>query len=172
MTNRTPILGFAASSGTGKTTLLIELIPLLKKQGLRIAVIKHSHHDFDIDQPGKDSYRLRKSGADQTLVASAWRWALITETPEQQPPTLSNLTQKLDHELIDLILVEGFKHETFPKIELHRTATGKPPLYPNDSSIIAIACDSTIEAPITILDINNPAMIAEYITQYNITNKH
>ncbi|NOX09985.1 MAG: molybdopterin-guanine dinucleotide biosynthesis protein B [Gammaproteobacteria bacterium] len=164
--NKTPIIGFAASSGTGKTTLLLELIPLLKEQGVRIAVIKHSHHDFDIDQPGKDSYRLRKSGADQTLIASAWRWALITETPEQKPPTLNRLVQKLDHDQIDMILVEGFKHESFPKIELHRIATGKALLYPDDSSIIAIACDTDIKAPITCLDINNPARIAEYITQY------
>lgn len=166
MNDSPPILGFAAPSGTGKTTLLIKLIPLLKQQGIRIAVIKHSHHDFEIDQPGKDSYRLRHAGAEQMLIASAYRHALITETPEQHEPQLSHLIQQLNHSKTDLILVEGFRHESFPKIELHRTATGKALLYPNDNSIIALACDSIIDAPIDILDINKPEVIVSYIMRY------
>ncbi len=172
-----PILGFVAFSGTGKTTLLEQLIPLLRERGIRIALLKHAHHDFDIDKPGKDSYRLRKAGASQVMVASARRWALITEHPqEQKEPQLPELLKHLDPEQCDLLLVEGFKHEHYPKIELQREALGKPPLYPDDPHIIAIACDTPqVKAPIPVLDINRPQTIGDFIhswLQQQTANEH
>lgn len=162
----TPLLGFAAWSGTGKTTLLKNLIPLLREDGIRIAAIKHTHHNVDFDQPGKDSYELRRSGANQVLVASAKRSMLITENRSpQQEPQLQQLLTQLDHDQIDLILVEGFKHEPIPRIELHRSSVGKPLLYPDDSQIIAIALSEseTITPVIPRLDLDNSPQIAEFI---------
>ncbi len=163
-----PILGFIAFSGTGKTTLLERLIPLLRERGVRVALLKHAHHNFDIDTPGKDSYRLRKAGADQVMVASYQRWALITELDETQPePRLAQLLPHLDPSRFDLLLVEGFKHEAYPKIELQRRTLGKPDLYPDDTSIIALACDDPDRnAPLTILDINRPGDITDFILKW------
>lgn len=161
-----PTLGFAAYSGTGKTTLLTRLIPLLRQRGVRLAVVKHAHHAFDIDKPGKDSYELRKAGAVQTLVASKRRWALVTETEAEREPTLDDLVQRLDHGCLDLIMVEGFKHVAFPKIELHRASLDKPFLFPDDPSVIALACDQpTVPdlAPRPLLDINQPQQIVDFI---------
>lgn len=167
MTFQKPVLGFAAYSGTGKTTLLVRLLPLLKKQGLRIAMIKHSHHDFEIDIPGKDSYELRKAGAQQMLLASAYREALVTERTLQAEPELQVLISRLDLTETDLVLVEGFRHVTFPKIELHRESLGKPLLCAEDSSIIAVATDKPLEIDaLPQLDINNPAQIAQYVMQW------
>jgi molybdopterin-guanine dinucleotide biosynthesis protein MobB len=133
------ILGFIANSGTGKTSLLLKLIPLLKAKGLKVAIIKHSHHNFDIDHPGKDSYRLRHAGADQMLIASRRRWALMVELEDQnlEEPNLEQLISKLDQENLDLILVEGFKHEAIPKIEVHRPNLGKLAFFPTDPNVIA-----------------------------------
>src|SRR5690606_35869045 len=114
--HNTPVLGFAAYSGTGKTSLLVRLLPLLNEKGIRVGVIKHAHHTFDIDHEGKDSYELRKAGARQMLVGSDKRWALIAET-ESNKNRLADFIGKLDHEFLDLILVEGFKPESIPKIE-------------------------------------------------------
>jgi len=163
-----PVIGFVAYSGTGKTTLLLKIIPLIKQQNLRLGMIKHTHHTFDVDQPGKDSYRLRHAGADQMLVASRHRWALMAETPDYQEPQLNELLQHLDQKNLDLILVEGFKHENFPKIEVHRPSLKHPPMFPHDPSIIAIACDSPpqLTTDLPILDINQPAQIVEFIQQY------
>jgi len=162
-----PVLGFAAYSGTGKTTLLIKLLPLLRAQGLRVAVIKHSHHDFEIDIPGKDSYELRRAGAAQMLIASPYRSALITESRQPTEPHLAGLVSRLDLASIDLVLVEGFRHETFPKLELHRAALEKPFLYQTDSSIIAVLTDKPLEVlDIPQLDINNPGEIAQYIARW------
>jgi molybdopterin-guanine dinucleotide biosynthesis protein MobB len=161
-----PILGISAFSGTGKTTLLTKLIPLLKQQGLRIAVIKHAHHDFDLDQPGKDSYELRKSGADQTIICTHTRMARITEFASvDDEPNLQQIISELDPHSLDLILVEGYKQEHFNKIELHRIALGHPFLHRQDENIIAIACDSQLEDEVTIpvLDINNIEDIARFI---------
>jgi molybdopterin-guanine dinucleotide biosynthesis adapter protein len=159
-----PVLGFAAFSGTGKTSLLRKLIPRLARQGVRTGVIKHAHHDFDIDIPGKDSYELRKAGAPQVLVASARRWALITETHEAADPDLDTLIARLDPATLDLVLVEGFRHVPFPKIELHRQALGHPLLHPNDPAIIAVACDYPLTAgSLPVLDINDPDAIAAFI---------
>jgi len=160
-----PMLGFAAFSGTGKTTLLTQLIPLLRQNGLRIGLIKHSHHNFQIDQPGKDSFRLRAAGASPVMLVSAHRRAIISEITPEQEPRLDDQLKHFDQSGLDLILVEGFKAERFPKIELHRPSLNKPLLYPNDPDIIAIASDCALETPDTLiqLDINQPKMIAAYI---------
>jgi len=153
-----PVLGFSAYSGTGKTSLLVKLLPLMKLQGLRVAMIKHAHHDFDIDKPGKDSYELRKAGAGQVLVSSAKRSALITEYEIQVEPNL-----------IDLILVEGFRHLSFPKIELHRPILGKPLIFPEDDAVIAIATDETIDAEdLPLLNLNVVEEIAGFVNRWLI----
>ncbi len=161
-----PILGFSAYSGTGKTTLLRQLIPLLKQRDLRVSVIKHAHHHFELDVPGKDSYELRKAGADQTVICTTTRMALITEFDDPSAePELQQIIDSLDTERADIILVEGYKDIHFPKIELHRQALGKPYLYQTDDSVIALACDTDPPAGITIpvLDINDVAAIARFI---------
>ncbi len=162
------ILGFIANSGTGKTSLLLKLIPLLKAKGLKIAIIKHSHHNFDIDHPGKDSYRLRHAGADQMLIASRRHWALMVELEDQnlEEPNLEQLISKLDQENLDLILVEGFKHEAIPKIEVHRPNLGKLAFFPTDPNVIAIACDEKpVEATkLPLLPLNQPEKIVDFIT--------
>lgn len=135
-----PLLGFVAWSGTGKTTLLERLIPLLGQRGLRLGGLKHTHHHFDMDKPGKDSHRLRQAGARQVMAASSLRHALICETPEQEP-SLEALLARFDWERLDLLLVEGFKHHHFPKIELHRRALGRPLLFPGDPDIVALISD-------------------------------
>ena len=160
-----PLLGFAAFSGTGKTTLLTQIIPILKHQGLRIGLIKHSHHNFQIDQPGKDSFRLREAGASPVMLISTHRRAIITDITPAQEPRLADQLKHFDQSELDLILVEGFKAEPFPKIELHRPSLNKPLLYPNDPNIIAIASDCPLQTPgtLTQLDLNQPDMIAAFI---------
>ncbi len=163
-----PLLGFVARSGTGKTTLLERLIPRLAARGVRCALIKHSHHSVDLDTPGKDSYRLRAAGARQVLLASCRRWALLTETPDQPEPTLDTLVAQLDPALCDLVLVEGFKHHPFPKVELHRAALGHPLLYPDDTQVIALASDAPPPPGLHLpyLDLNDPVAIAEFILHW------
>ncbi len=162
------VLGFAAYSGTGKTTLLKRLIPLLKEKGLRVGLIKQSHHDFEIDRPGKDSHELRLAGASPVMLSSPWRRAIITEHAERRERGLAEELAYFDQASVDLILVEGYKHEPFPKIELHRPALGKPLLFPQDPSIIAIATDGPLPADPAIprFDLNAPAAIAEFILAY------
>jgi molybdopterin-guanine dinucleotide biosynthesis protein B len=164
-----PVLGFVAFSGTGKTTLLKQLIPLLKARGLHLALIKHTHHQFDIDTPGKDSYELRQAGADQVMVASRRRWALMVETPNQvDDPPLNSLIEHLDTNALDLILLEGFKHAAVPKIELHRPIFKKPLLFPEDPDIIAIASDAPLSQQIDLplLALNNPDAIADFVMDF------
>jgi len=163
---KVPVLGFAAYSGTGKTTLLVKLIPLLREAGVRVALIKHAHHDFDIDIPGKDSYQLRKAGADQVLVASAKRRALIREMVTEAEPQLEELVNELDLEQVDLVLVEGFRHTAFPKIELHRPSMNRDLIAVHDDSVIAIASDEMIDTGLPLLDINQPEEIQRFIQQW------
>lgn len=166
MTSDIPILGFSAYSGTGKTTLLCQVIPALKQRGLRVSVVKHAHHDFDLDFPGKDSYELRKSGADQTVICTTTRMAMITEFAHpSEEPELRDIIASLDGSRADIVLVEGYKDIRFPKIELHRAALRKPYLYQHDDSVIAIACDQPPpgEVPIAVLDINDVGAIARFI---------
>jgi len=170
LTNATvPILGFVAPSGTGKTTLLKAIISLLKEKGIRLAVIKHSHHNFEIDKPGKDSYELRMAGADQMLIASKYRWALISEiSQEDDEVDLNTLLQNLNQKQLDLILVEGFKYEHFPKIELFREGHNLTPLAVFDDDIIAVATDAhcNIDDKVPCLDLNNTEQILQFIIQY------
>ena len=168
-----PILGFAAFSGTGKTTLLLKLIPVLKAKNLRIAVIKHAHHKFDVDKPGKDSYELRKAGATPMLISSSRRIAIMIDKEEETEPDLEDLLSYINPEKVDLVLVEGFKQWAFPKIELHRPSTGKSLLFPDDKNIIAIAHDETLstQAEIPVMDINNTEQIAEFVLQFAQTTK-
>ncbi|NOY66202.1 MAG: molybdopterin-guanine dinucleotide biosynthesis protein B [Gammaproteobacteria bacterium] len=161
-----PVIGFAAFSGTGKTTLLKELIHTLSKT-MNVGLIKQSHHDIDIDIPGKDSYELRKAGASQTLITSPYRLALIKEFKERPEPDLSNMINQLDLNELDIVFVEGFKQERFTKIELHRKDLGKPLLYPDDKNIIAIATDDKLSShSITTLDLNKPDEILNYICSH------
>ncbi|HCG6852475.1 bifunctional molybdopterin-guanine dinucleotide biosynthesis adaptor protein MobB/molybdopterin molybdotransferase MoeA [Vibrio parahaemolyticus] len=161
-----PILGFAAYSGTGKTTLLEALLPKLTEAGLRIGMLKHAHHNFDVDKPGKDSYRLRKAGASQMLIASRNRFALMTETPEAEAE-FEYLLTRFDEDKLDVVLVEGCKNIAFPKIELHREEVGKPWLYPHDENIIAIASDSAeLDSELPQMNINDLDAIAQFILQY------
>lgn len=165
MISNTPILGFAAFSGTGKTTLLEKLIPKLTQAGLRLGVLKHAHHNFDIDQAGKDSYRLRKAGATQMYISSRYRHALITETAQQES-TLEELLGQFNHEQLDLILIEGFKSHSFPKIELRREALQNPWMYTTDSNIIAVATDIEINCPLPKFAIDNLDDIAQFVLNY------
>ena len=161
-----PIIGFSAFSGTGKTTLLTQLIPLLKAKGIEVAVIKHAHHKFEVDVPGKDSYQIRKAGAQQTLITSSCLMALMqTNSTDLR---LADVLPRLDTTTINVILVEGFKDEQFSKIELHRPSLGKPLLYPEDDSIIAIASDQKSQTEHTIdhLDLNDIDAIAKYIEHF------
>jgi len=156
------VLGIAGWSGAGKTTLLEKLIPLLISRGLRVSTIKHAHHHFDVDVPGKDSYRHRAAGASEVLVSSAKRYALLHEHRGAAEPTLSELLGRLS--LVDLVLVEGFKREGHAKIEIWRESVGKPLLQPDDPAIIAVACDAEpphLTAP--RLDLSNPDAIADFI---------
>ncbi|MEF1322696.1 bifunctional molybdopterin-guanine dinucleotide biosynthesis adaptor protein MobB/molybdopterin molybdotransferase MoeA [Vibrio owensii] len=161
-----PILGFAAYSGTGKTTLLEALLPKLTEAGLRIGMLKHAHHNFDVDQPGKDSHRLRKAGASQMLISSRNRFALMTETPESESE-FDYLLTRFDEGKLDVVLVEGCKNIAFPKIELHREEVGKPWLHPNDENIIAIASDSDeLDSELPQMNINDLEAIAQFVIQY------
>ena len=163
-------MGFCAYSGTGKTTLLRRLLPeLTSVHHLRIAVIKHAHHKFDVDQPGKDSYELRKAGARQTLVSSSCRWVLINELAEgEDEKNLGELIAMLDHGSLDLVLVEGFKKEPFPKIELHRIETGHELMCLQDRQIIALACNTVEQQKLNIpvFSIDDVSAIARFVVTY------
>jgi len=141
------VIGLAGYSGSGKTTLVAKLIPVLVGRGLTVSTVKHAHHGFDIDQPGKDSYVHRTAGATQVLVTSPRRYALMHELRDQEEPLLAELLSKLAP--VDLVLIEGFKYEHHPKLEVYREANGKPLIHPTDPEVVAIAADRP-PAPITI----------------------
>lgn len=166
-----PILGIVGFSGSGKTTLLLKILPLLKARGIRVGMIKHAHHQFEIDHPHKDSYRLRKEGeVSQMLVASRKRWVLMTETVEFDEPSLDKLLPQLDQDILDLILVEGFKHEVFPKLEVYRPSLERDLLCLEDAQIIAVASDKALQEVrhIPLLDMNNPEQVAQFIVEHVI----
>ncbi len=168
-----PLIGLCAYSGTGKTTLITQLIPILNERNLRVGVVKHAHHNFDIDHPGKDSYEFRQAGAEQVAVASKNRIAWIKELNDQMDePVLSDALSILDTNGLDLVIVEGFKHENFPKIELYRASLGKPLMCTHDTNIIALATDTDItQTPVPqLLNLNQVNEIAEFIIAY--VDKH
>lgn len=160
-----PVLGFVAFSDTGKTTLLTRLIPQLDARGVRCAATKHSHHDVEIDRPGKDSHRLREAGARQVLLASPYRTFWVEEGDGVTEPGLYDLVARLDLEAVDLVLVEGFRHERLPKIEIHRPDRGTPLLCVDDEQIIALATDAepahAVDVP--LLPLNDPAAAADFV---------
>ena len=159
-----PVLAIAAWSGTGKTSLLKKLIPALYARGIRTGVIKHTHHNMDIDKPGKDSYELRHAGAAQTMVASTQRWALMTETPEKDTLDLNYLVSRMDHSALDLVFVEGFKHDSVAKILLFRQGTGHGiDELTLDQDVIAVASDVSLTIQMPVLNLNDTDEIADFI---------
>ncbi|CAM7879432.1 molybdopterin-guanine dinucleotide biosynthesis protein MobB [Leclercia adecarboxylata] len=163
-----PVLAISAWSGTGKTTLLKRLIPALCAKGIRPGLIKHTHHNMDVDKPGKDSYELRKAGAAQTMVASNQRWALMTETPDEAPLDLAYLVSRMDHSTLDLVLVEGFKHEAVAKILLFRSDAGHDVCELTlDEHVIAVASDVALPLQVPVLDLNDVDGISEFIMQWS-----
>lgn len=165
MRRRVPVVGLAAVSGTGKTTLLLKMIPLLRARGARVGLIKRAHHTFDTDKPGKDSYELRKAGAAQVLIGSDHRWALVVENEAPAPPTLEGLLARLPTERLDLVIVEGFKADPIPKIEIHRPSLGHPLLAASDANVIAVATDEpeTLRLGIPVLDLNWAEDVAAFV---------
>jgi molybdopterin-guanine dinucleotide biosynthesis protein B len=158
------VLGIVGWSGSGKTTLITSLIPLLTARGIRVATLKHAHHKFDVDQPGKDSYEHRKAGACEVIVSSARRWVQMHEVGGGAEATLLELLAKVSP--CDLILVEGFKTERHPKLEVFREATGNPPLHPGDRRIVAIATDRPFaNAGIPVVDLNSIPDVADLVLQ-------
>lgn len=152
------VIGLSGWSGAGKTTLLTRVIPYLLGRGLRVSVIKHAHHDFDVDVPGKDSWVHRQSGATEVLVSSSRRWALMHELRETGEPRLPELLAKVSR--VDLVIVEGFKREQHRKIEVHRLANKKPLLFPDDPNIVGIATDAAIETALPLAHLDDVEAIA------------
>ena len=147
------IIGLAGWSGSGKTTLVTSVIPVLVGRGLKVATVKHAHHEFDIDQPGKDSWRHRSAGASEVAIVSSRRWAIVHELGEEPEPPLADMLAKLSS--VDLVIVEGFKRHAHPKLEVYRAAIGKPLLHPDDDCIVAIATDAPLpgaQVPVLMLD--------------------
>lgn len=157
----TPVFGLAGRSGSGKTTLIEAMLPLLGAAGLKVSVIKHSHHDFDMEPPGKDSARFRQAGAQEVMVASPFRYAIVHELRGAPEPSLHDQVARLAP--ADLVLVEGFKHADIPRIEVYRPALGKPPLHADDPSFLAVVTDAVLETDLPCLPLNDPAAVAEFI---------
>jgi molybdopterin-guanine dinucleotide biosynthesis adapter protein len=158
------LIGIAGFSGSGKTTLIESLLPILIQAGVRTSVIKHAHHEFDVDRPGKDSFRHRAAGAHQVLVSSSRRWALMTELQGAIEPTLVELAAQLAP--CELVIVEGFKREPIPKIEVHRSQANTPLLFPHDPHIMAVATDAPLATTLPQLPLNEPAVVAHFLIAY------
>lgn len=155
------VFGFAGWSGSGKTTLIEKLIPRFTRRGLRVSLIKHAHHTFDVDKAGKDSYRHRHAGASEVLVTSSQRWVLMHELRGTPEPSFE---EQLKHfSACDLVIVEGFKFQPIPKLEVHRAGTDAALLHPNDANIVAVATDAKVETKLPLLDLNNDESIADFI---------
>ena len=157
-------IGFAGWSGSGKTTLIEKLIPQFTRRSLRVSLIKHAHHTFDVDQPGKDSYRHRQAGASEVLVTSSRRWVLMHELHGEQEPKFEEQLRHLSP--CDLLIVEGFKYAPIPKIEVWRAETGEPLLHSNDPHFVAVATDARIESRLPILDLNNVDAISAFVVTH------
>jgi molybdopterin-guanine dinucleotide biosynthesis adapter protein len=158
------VFGFAGFSGSGKTTLIEQLIPRFVMEGLKVSLIKHAHHDFDIDQQGKDSYRHREAGASEVMVTSGKRWVLMHELRGEAEPELIEQLKRLAP--CDLVLIEGFKAYPIPKLEIHRKDAGKPLLFPDDSYIVAVATDTRLDTKLPQFDLNDPDAISGFILSY------
>ena len=158
------IFGFAGWSGSGNTTLIEKLIPRFVGAGLRVSLIKHAHHTFDVDQPGKDSYRHRHAGASEVLVTSSRRWVLMHELRGAHEPPFEEQVKRLSP--CDLLLVEGFKHAPIPKLEVWRAEPGEAMLHPNDPHIVAVATDAEVDARLPVLNLNDDAAIARFVLDY------
>ena len=154
------VLGIVGWSGSGKTTLLTALLPRLRAAGLRVSTVKHAHGGFDMDRPGKDTYRHREAGAHEVLVMGGARWALLHEVAGAEP-ALADLLARMDP--VDVVLVEGFKTHAFPKLEVHRPALGKPPIWPGQPDIIAVAADAPIACERTVLPLNDLAAVTAWV---------
>lgn len=165
-----PVIGFVGASGSGKTTLIVRILPLLRAEGLRVAVLKHAHGGFDMDRPGKDSYRVREAGASEVLIASRERWAHLGELDDDlEEPPFRVLLERFDPARVDLVLAEGFAREAYPKIEVYRPALGEPPrCWPGDPTVIAVATDAplAVARPVRRLDLNAPAEVVGVVVAY------
>ncbi len=157
------LLGFVGSSGSGKTTLMTQILPLLRGHGLRVSALKHAHHGFDIDRPGKDSFRYREAGAEEVMLVADGRWVLLREEAEEM--SLEALTGRMAP--VDIVLVEGFKLAQIPRIEVFRPGLGKPPFFPDDPGVVAVASDEPLDAGgREVLPLNAPERVAEFILAY------
>jgi molybdopterin-guanine dinucleotide biosynthesis protein B len=155
------IFGFAGWSGSGKTTLIEKLIPLFVKRGIRVSLVKHAHHSFDVDRPGKDSYRHRHAGAGEVLVTSSKRWVLMHELRGAPEPGFAELIERVSP--CDLLLVEGFKREKLPKLEVYRVSVGESLLHPQDPDIVAIASDRKVDTRLPQFDLDEAPAIADFV---------
>ena len=159
------IIGLAGWSGSGKTTLIVQLIPALVRRGLRVSTMKHAHHAFDVDKPGKDSYEHRAAGATEVMIGSGKRWALMHELREEAEPDSLSLMQHMTQ--VDLLIIEGWKAEGHEKIEIHRPAHGKALIQPDDPKVVAVACDAELPGlPVPRLDLNDVEAIADFIVAH------
>ena len=158
------VFGIAGFSGSGKTTLIEKLIPVFTARGLTVSVIKHAHHGFDLDRPGKDSYRHREAGATEVLMLSGNRWVLMHELREAAEPTLEEQLAILSP--CDLVLIEGFKAAAVPKVEVHRPGHGKPPLFPDNPHVVAVATDGQVDTTLPILPLDDPVPVSDFILAY------
>jgi molybdopterin-guanine dinucleotide biosynthesis protein B len=162
--SETKVFGFAGYSGSGKTTLIEQLIPRLTQRGLSVSLIKHAHHSFDIDKPGKDSYRHREAGAAEVLITSSQRWVLMRELRDEAEPDMHTQLARLSP--CDLVLVEGYKFSAIPKLEVYRASCGKPMLSPHDANIVAVATDAPVQTALPTLNLNDPDAIAAFLLQH------
>jgi molybdopterin-guanine dinucleotide biosynthesis protein B len=163
------VIGIAGYSGSGKTTLIEKVIPVLAREGLRVSLIKHAHHEFDVDQPGKDSYRHRHAGCAEVLISSSKRWALMHELRGAEEAGLQEQLKRLSP--CDLVIVEGYKNEPLPKVEVHRRAGHTPLLYPEDASVVAIATDEPLDTALPQIDLNDAEAVARFIIQHLALNR-
>ena len=159
------VFGLAGWSGSGKTSLMVRLIPVLTGRGIALSTMKHAHHTFEMDREGKDSFEHRMAGATEVLITSARRWALLHELRERPEPSMEEMIARMTP--VDLLLIEGFKREEHDKIEVHRPALGKPLLASEDSRIVAVASDAPLpEASVPVLDLNDTEAIADFVTAH------
>jgi molybdopterin-guanine dinucleotide biosynthesis protein B len=163
--NNMRIIGLAGWSGSGKTTLITKIVPCLRARGVTVSTLKHAHHGFDLDQPGKDSFFHREAGATEVMISSSKRWAILHELREDAEWDLPDLVAKMSP--VDLVLVEGYKRDPFPKLEIHRAATGKPLIHPEDRHVVAIAADVALpDVKVPLVDLNDIEAIADLLLKY------